>query len=128
MEIVLKPSLILLYVACVFWTITYDTIYGFADYIYDKKIYVKSTALLIENKNYKLILSIGYSCSILFSVLAKYLEQTYISFPSALALIITGVIFFWQTIFINIQNSADCIKKFKSNNIAGLFMVLFFLF
>ena len=89
-----KPSLILLYVACVLWTITYDTIYGFADHIYDKKIGIKSTALLIENKNYRLILSMGYGLCIVFLLLAKYLEQTQISFLSYLTLIITGVIFY----------------------------------
>ncbi len=128
MNISFKPSLIVLYVACVLWTISYDTIYGFADHIYDKKINVKSTALLIENKNYKLILAIGYILCIIFLLWAKYLEQTQISPLSALALIIIVAIFYWQSVFIAIEDSVDCIKKFKSNNIAGLFMVLFLLF
>lgn len=126
LNIPLKISVILLYLACIFWTIAYDTIYGFADHIYDKKIAVKSTALLIEKRNYKLILFFGYVFFVLLLVAAKYLEYgTNYSILSDVFLLLALGIIFWQVMGLDILNSKDCIKRFKSNNILGLLMVLY---
>ena len=41
---------LILYLACVLWTIGYDTIYAYQDLIDDKKNSIKSTAVLFEDK------------------------------------------------------------------------------
>jgi 4-hydroxybenzoate polyprenyltransferase len=43
---------LLLYLACIFWTLAYDTIYAYQDINDDKKIDVKSLAIYLE-KNIK---------------------------------------------------------------------------
>jgi len=44
----LEPIVILVYVTNLLWTVAYDTFYGMTDREYDKKIGVKSTAILFE--------------------------------------------------------------------------------
>jgi 4-hydroxybenzoate polyprenyltransferase len=50
-----------LYLGCVFWTIGYDTVYGFMDIVDDKKIGIKSLAIKLEHRAYKLWLACFYS-------------------------------------------------------------------
>lgn len=43
-----EPVVILIYITNLLWTVVYDTFYGMTDREYDKKIGVKSTAILFE--------------------------------------------------------------------------------
>ena len=52
-----EPSLLLLYIALILWTVIYDTLYAMQDVKDDIIIGVKSTALLF-GQNYKIILQI----------------------------------------------------------------------
>jgi len=54
----LDPALWLLYTTNVLWTVAYDTFYGMADREYDKRIGVKSTAILFEENDRLIIGSI----------------------------------------------------------------------
>jgi 4-hydroxybenzoate polyprenyltransferase len=54
----LNPALWLLYTTNVLWTVAYDTYYGMTDREYDKKIGVKSTAILFEENDRLMIGSI----------------------------------------------------------------------
>jgi 4-hydroxybenzoate polyprenyltransferase len=65
---------IILYIATIFWTIGYDTIYGFMDIEDDKRIGLNSMAILLENKNYKLWLGAFYSIFIALLLVATYLS------------------------------------------------------
>jgi 4-hydroxybenzoate polyprenyltransferase len=47
----LNPSLWLLYTTSVLWTVAYDTFYAMTDREYDKRIGVKSTAILFEEND-----------------------------------------------------------------------------
>lgn len=56
---------ILIYIGCIFWTIGYDTVYGFMDIDDDKKIGVKSLSIKLEDQNFKLYLTFFYSLFVL---------------------------------------------------------------
>lgn len=44
----LEPVIVLVYVTSLLWTVVYDTFYGMTDREYDKRIGIKSTAILFE--------------------------------------------------------------------------------
>ena len=51
----LEPVVILVYLTNLLWTVVYDTFYGMTDREYDKKIGVKSTAILFEGNESMII-------------------------------------------------------------------------
>ena len=61
---------LLLYLACIFWTLGYDTIYAYQDINDDKKIGIKSLAIYLEN-NIKFWVSLFY---LLFVGIFSFLE------------------------------------------------------
>jgi 4-hydroxybenzoate polyprenyltransferase len=56
---------LILYAGCIFWTLGYDTVYGMMDIADDKKIGVKSMAILLEGKNFIKWIMLFYSIFIL---------------------------------------------------------------
>ena len=115
---------LILYLACVLWTIGYDTIYAYQDLKDDKKNNIKSTAVLFENKGKYLVLT----CYTLMLILIGYLSlhQT----MEMLRLLVYFIIFIY--IVVNIirwdhkseQNSG---KKFRQNNLFGAIIFLYLL-
>ena len=78
-----------LYIAAIFWTLGYDTIYACQDKEDDKKINVKSTALRL-GKFVRLWVAIFYG--VFFSILAyifTFMQSYFLWIPYALALLIT---------------------------------------
>lgn len=120
----LNLASIILYLGCVFWTLGYDTIYGFMDAEDDKKIGVKSVSLLIENSKphswimlfyFIFLFAILYSC-----ILGGKFNDEYdfiISFCIILHL-------FWQVITLDIKNRENCLNRFKSNSSLGILVFL----
>ena len=111
------------YIGCVFWTLYYDTIYGFMDIKDDKKIGVKSLARFLENRNYKLWLS-GFALSAsLCIVLSLYITE-----HNTLLLIIASIVSFfivmWQITTLQINLPSNCLLRFKSNNYLGIIWAL----
>ena len=60
-------EIILLYVAAIFWTLGYDTIYGAQDIRDDEIIGVKSTSIKFK-KNIKKFVSLNYITSTIFLI------------------------------------------------------------
>lgn len=56
---------VILYIGCIFWTIGYDTVYGFMDIMDDKKIGIKSLAIILEGPNFKAWIMAFYTIFIL---------------------------------------------------------------
>ena len=114
---------VMLYIACAFWTITYDTIYGFMDIKDDKKIGVKSTAIFFENSNVKIVIASLYLMFFAFFTIAVS------SFSSAyfVTTIIVLPITYWLITSLDINNPKNCLVRFKSNNYLGLLLFLFML-
>ena len=113
---------ILLYLGAIFWTIGYDTIYGFQDIYDDEIIGLKSTSIKFKKKPLK-FLSICYSIFIVNLLLVGYLAELNYIFYFFCSIIIIHMIGY-QIKEINITMPSKCFKIFKSNNIIGLLVFL----
>ena len=113
---------IVFYFGAIFWTLGYDTIYGFQDIEDDEIIGVKSTSIKFK-KNPKLFLSVSY---IVF-IFCYFYMGTILNFNNYFfigLMIISAHLFFLQIYNFEISNKLQCLKIFKSNNILGLLILL----
>ena len=113
---------ILFYIGAIFWTLGYDTIYGYQDIKDDEIIGIKSTSIKFKN-NPKTFLTLCYS----FLLISLILIVVLMNFNNIfyLFLIIPFChLFFYQINFININKPEDCLKIFKSNNVLGLIVCM----
>ena len=115
-KIVLIP--IIFYFGAIFWTLGYDTIYGFQDIRDDEIIGLKSTAIKFKDNPYT-FLYLCYSIFIISLILVGYLMKLN-NFYYLFLLIAFFQMFYFQLKKLNIQNESDCLKVFKSNNFLGL--------
>jgi 4-hydroxybenzoate polyprenyl transferase len=109
---------IIFYLGAIFWTLGYDTIYGYQDIKDDEIIGVKSTSIKFKNSP-KNFLILCYSTLIIALIsIGLIMKFNYIYF---LTLIIPLYhLFFYQIKFLDIKYPENCQKIFKSNNILGL--------
>tara|TARA_B110000037_G_scaffold173967_1_gene198024 strand:+ start:15 stop:878 length:864 start_codon:yes stop_codon:yes gene_type:complete len=113
---------IILYLGAIFWTLGYDTVYGFQDIKDDEMIGVKSTSIKFK-KNPKIFLSICYSIFFLTILSVGYLMNLNTIFYIFLVFTLIHL-FVYQIRFFNPKNSMSCFKIFKSNNIVGLMILI----
>ena len=112
---------IIFYLGAIFWTLGYDTIYGYQDINDDEIIGLKSTSIKFKDNAKKFI----FSCYLVFTsilFLIGYMlnfSQYYFYF----LLIPILHLFFYQIKIFDIKNSLKCFVAFKSNNLFG-FLVL----
>ena len=109
---------IIFYLGAIFWTLGYDTVYGFQDIKDDEIIGVKSTSIKFKNKP-KNFVTTCYSFLIL-SILTVGLLMNYNYFFYLGLLITISHLFFYQVKFFDSKDPSNCLKVFKSNNIIGL--------
>lgn len=107
----------ILYLGCCAWTISYDTIYAFMDIIDDKKIGVKSMAILLENIGYKYWIIGFYFVFLIVILMINYPLNSYWSIM--LMLMILSLLL-WQAMTLNIGNPDNCLRRFKNNNYVGV--------
>ena len=108
---------IIFYCGAIFWTLAYDTIYGFQDIKDDEIIGVKSTSIKFK-KNPKLFIFLCYLIFILMQILSGvFMEFNYYYFIGTL--IIALYLYFFQVMRLDISNPKSCLKSFKSNNLLG---------
>ena len=113
---------IIFYFGAIFWTLGYDTIYGYQDIKDDEIIGLKSTSIKFKN-NPKKFLFISYSLLfILFLVGGIFMEFNY--FYYLLLILPLTHLFFFQIRIFNFKDPSSCLKAFKSNNVFGLIMLL----
>ena len=112
-----------LYIACIFWTIGYDTIYAHQDKDDDLLLNLKSSAIKLgENTKYAIL--IFYSIFfIIFAIILLNLSNSLIIHIAILSLLVHLVS---QIIYLDIDNGERCLKIFKSNNLLGI-QISFFL-
>ena len=120
---------ILIYVAGIFWTLFYDTIYAHQDTEDDALIGVKSTARLFGD-NTAVWLRRFLVASVLFFAAGLILALGSAANPLQLAIAIGGVWAFgwhmtWQLKSLDIEDPDTCMRLFRSNRDAGLIPVLF---
>ena len=115
----------ILYLGAIFWTLGYDTIYGYQDIIDDEIIGVKSTSIKFKEHPKKFII-ICYSITALaFLTVGLIMNFNFFLYIGFFSIIIH--LFFYQLILFDSKNIDKCLKIFKSNNSFG-FIVLFFIF
>ena len=119
-EINLAP--IMLYIGAIFWTLGYDTIYGFQDIKDDEIIGVKSTSIKFK-KNPKIFIFISYlilSISLVMVGIIMNFSKIYF-----LSLLIPFFhLYYYQVYKFEKNNSEKCLNIFKSNNLLGLIIFI----
>ncbi len=112
------PALVL-YAGAIAWVIGYDTIYAHQDREDDALIGIKSTALLFQ-ENTRPMLAAFYAAAVLLIGAAGLMA-------GGGAIFVAGLLAFaahlaWQTLRLDIEDSAHCLMLFKSNRDAGLIL------
>ena len=112
---------IIFYIGAIFWTLGYDTIYGYQDIKDDEIIGIKSTSIKFKN-NPKKFLSLCY----LITLSSIIITGLYMNFNNGyfLFLLIPAIHMFFQLKKLDIENSENCLKIFKSNNMLGLIIFI----
>ena len=110
-------EIMFLYLAGIFWTLGYDTIYAHQDREDDLKIGIKSTAILF-NENTKFWISAFYI--FMLGLLIFYGIFSKVNLIYYIVLIFVGLHLINQVIKLDINSSENCLKLFKSNSILGL--------
>ena len=119
-NISLEP--IILYIAAIFWTLGYDTIYGLQDINDDEIIGIKSTSIKFKN-NVKVFVGICYTLFIfLLLFLGTMLRINIYYFIFSLFFILSLI---YQMIIFQSENPKSCLRAFKFNNITGILIFLF---
>tara|TARA_B100000029_G_scaffold56099_1_gene50818 strand:+ start:15917 stop:16699 length:783 start_codon:yes stop_codon:yes gene_type:complete len=116
---------LILYVACIFWTLGYDTIYAYQDIKDDKKIGVKSLAIYLE-KDIKFYTSVFFIIFLIFFFyigIKNNLNMIFFSTIILFTLIIISKIFKKKKL-----ETKNCHEIFVINSWYGFFitLVLFF--
>jgi len=119
-EISIVP--IIFYIGAIFWTLGYDTIYGFQDIKDDEIIGVKSTSIKFK-KNPKFFILL---CYLVFFVILTYLGivMNFNKIYFGGLILIAMHLFIFQIKNLNTNLSSNCLKIFKSNNFLGLLIFL----
>ena len=113
---------VIFYFGAIFWTLGYDTIYGYQDIKDDEIIGVKSTSIKFKKNPIKFLL---------MAYLVFFISITYITYNLNLnplfylfLLIIFYHLFFYQIFEFKKDDPKLCLKIFKSNNILGFLIYL----
>jgi len=113
---------IILYLAAIFWTLGYDTIYGLQDMYDDEIIGIKSTSIKFKN-NIKVFVGSCYSLCVLF-VLILYFMMEIDKYLLILSVFFISTLIY-QIKFFKIDNPQSCLVAFRMNNLTGIFIFLF---
>ena len=117
----LSIPIIIFYLGAIFWTLGYDTIYGYQDIKDDEIIGIKSTSIKFK-KNPHIFLVTCYSIFILSILIIGSLMNFNIYYY--LFIILIGFhLFIYQLKALKINIPSNCLKIFKSNNFFGLLVL-----
>ena len=119
-EINLTP--LILYIGAVFWTLGYDTIYGFQDIKDDEIIGLKSTSIKFKS-NPLIFLSISYSILIISLIIIGILFEFKLIYYVFL-IFIGFQLYYYQIYKLDIKKTKSCLLVFKSNNFLGLLIFM----
>ena len=112
----------LFYIGAIFWTLGYDTIYGYQDIKDDEIIGLKSTSIKFKGKAKK-FLFVCYAFVIIFFIVGGFKMNFQFSYY-ILILIPLIHLFFYQIKKFDLNNPSNCLNAFKSNNLFGLIIFL----
>ena len=113
---------VLFYIGAIFWTLGYDTIYGFQDIKDDEIIGLKSTAIKFKTNANK-FLFICYSLLLILFTLGGYYMNFHYSYY-LLSIIPLMHLFLYQMKIFKFKDPLSCLKAFKSNNLFGFIILI----
>ncbi|WP_440672767.1 4-hydroxybenzoate octaprenyltransferase [Candidatus Pelagibacter sp. HIMB1715] len=110
------------YFGAIFWTLGYDTIYGFQDIKDDEIIGVKSTSIKFKNDPKKFLLF----CYLVFfvSLIIVGINMNFKLFYFIFLILPALHLLIFQIKKLNISDTKNCLSKFKSNNLLGLIVLI----
>ncbi|GIR87801.1 4-hydroxybenzoate octaprenyltransferase [Gammaproteobacteria bacterium] len=106
-----------LFLSCFFWIIAYDTAYALCDKKDDLDLGIHSSAITF-GKNVTAFFFLLHFLSITILILIAYLKNFHISFYFFAS--ISSALVIYQCFLIKDQDSTNCLKAFKNNNLVGL--------
>jgi len=107
------PALVL-YVGGIFWTLGYDTIYAHQDKEDDLFVGIKSSAIRLGAGTRPWLFLFYGSAAVLFTITGWMLG---LSWPFYVAMGLAAIQLAWQAWDVDIDDPADCLRKFKSNRL-----------
>ena len=113
---------IVFYAGAIFWTIGFDTIYGFQDLKDDEIIGLKSTSIKFKSKP-KLFILTCYTVFLISLFIVGLVVQLNIIYYLCLVVISLNL-YFSQIKNLNVKSPESCLKTFKSNNFLGLIVFI----
>ena len=114
------------YIGAIFWTLGYDTIYGFQDIKDDEIIGVKSTSIKFKN-NPKFFISFCYLIFSLCLIVTGYMMNFNYIFYMFLIFTLFHL-FIFQIKRLDINSAEKCLSIFKSNNFIGMLVFVSLIF
>ena len=108
---------LIFYCGAIFWTLGYDTIYGYQDIKDDEIIGVKSTSIKFK-KSPKLFILICYSIFFMSLIYIGF-EMNFSNIYFFVLILIALHLFFFQISQLKINSKKNCLEVFKSNNFLG---------
>ncbi len=113
---------LIFYFGAIFWTLGYDTIYGFQDIKDDEIIGLKSTSIKFKSKPNAFLISCYsiFLISLIFIGILTEMNKLYFLF----LVLIFFHMFFLQLKKLKIKNPLSCLEIFKSNNLLGLIIFI----
>jgi len=113
---------LIFYIGAIFWTLGFDTIYGYQDIKDDEIIGVKSTSIKFK-KNPKLFLIICYLIFIISLIAVGLLMKFDILFFIFLSITFLHL-FLYQIFTFNFKDPKNSLKIFQSNNLLGAIVLV----
>ena len=106
-----------LFLSCFFWIIAYDTAYALCDKKDDLDLGIHSSAITF-GKNVTAFFFLLHFLSITILIFIAYIKNFHISFYFFAS--ISSALVIYQCFLIKDQDSTNCLKAFKNNNLVGL--------
>lgn len=118
------PAAMILYVAGIFWTLGYDTIYAWQDRDDDMLVGIKSTARLFGAKSRKAVAVFFGIAWLLMGAAGMAAGASAVVF---LLLVPVAIHFGWQVRTWRLSDPASALRRFQSNRDAGILATIAFL-
>ncbi len=110
---------VVLYAGCFFWTLHYDTVYAHQDKEDDLLVGVKSSALALGGRTRPALLVFVAMFLGLVALAGTLADLHWVFYP---ALAMPAAHLLWQALRVDIDDTSDCLAKFKSNRTMGWLM------
>lgn len=117
----LSAAPLLLYAGGIFWTLGYDTVYALMDRDDDRRIGVRSTALLFAERTRSAVAAFYLAATGLAAAAGVAADLGPFFWPG---LAVYGLHFAWQVHRLRPEDRGECLRLFRSNRDAGLLLLL----